>query len=224
MPDGTPITPPEVVRELYARFGENTFVRQATNDDVPTLWVAVKQRDAVLEFLKKSVPRPFCMLLDLQAVDERMRRHRDGLPASDFTLFYHLLSIERCGAQDSGQVRIKVALQGESPSVKSITGLYANANWYERELWDLFGIRFEGHPNLQRILLPRYWQGHPGRKDYPARATEFDPYLLTTVRQDEEQAALLFNPEEWGMKRGNEEEDFMFLNLGPNHPSSHGAF
>ncbi len=224
MPDGTPIVPPQVVRELYARFGENTFVPQATKDDVPTLWVAPQQRDAVLAFLKNSVPRPFRMLLDLQAVDERMRRHREGLPLSDFTLFYHLLSIERCGAQDSGQVRIKVALQGESPAVKSITGIYANANWYERELWDLFGIRFEGHPNLQRILLPRYWQGHPGRKDYPARATEFDPYLLTTVRQDEEQAALLFNPEEWGMKRGTEEEDFMFLNLGPNHPSSHGAF
>ena len=224
MADGTPIGPPEVVRELNARFGETTFVRQPTKDDVPTLWVSLEQRDPVLKFLKNSVRRPFRMLLDLQAVDERMRRHRDGLPPADFTLFYHLLSIERCGPRDSGQVRIKVALQGDTPAVKSIVGIYANANWYEREVWDLFGIRFEGHPNLQRILLPRYWQGHPGRKDYPARATEFDPYLLTAARQDEEQAALEFNPEEWGMKRGNDDEDFMFLNLGPNHPSSHGAF
>ena len=224
MADGASIAPPEVVRELYARFGENTFVQQSMHDDVPTLWTTLEQRDAVLSFLKKSVPRPFRMLLDLQAVDERMRRHREALPPADFTLFYHLLSIERCGPQDSGQVRIKVALQGEHPSVTSIGGIYINANWYEREVWDLFGIRFEGHPNLQRILLPRYWEGHPGRKDYPARATEFDPYLLTAAREDEEQAALQFDPEEWGMKRGNEEEDFMFLNLGPNHPSSHGAF
>ncbi len=224
MADGTPAAPPEVVRELWARFGENAFVRQSTKDDVPTLWIPLQQRDAVLRFLKCSVPKPFRMLLDLQAVDERMRRHRDGLPPADFTLFYHLLSIERCTPLESGQVRIKVALQGEYPTVKSIVGIYANANWYEREVWDLFGIRFEGHPNLQRILLPRYWEGHPGRKDYPARATEFDPYLLTAARQDEEQAALKFDPEEWGMKRGNEEEDFMFLNLGPNHPSSHGAF
>ena len=224
MADGTPALVPQVVRELQARFGESAFVHQSTKDDVPTLWVASAQRDPVLKFLKNSVPRPFRMLLDLQAVDERMRRHREGLPAADFTLFYHLLSIERCGPQESGQVRIKVALQGEYPTVNSIVGLYTNANWYEREVWDLFGIRFDGHPNLQRILLPRYWDGHPGRKDYPARATEFDPYLLTAARQDEEQAALEFKPEEWGMKRGTEEEDFMFLNLGPNHPSSHGAF
>src|SRR6204780_911420 len=224
MADGTTIAPPKVVGELWARFGENTFVHQSTKDDVPTLWVPPAQRDPILKFLKGSVPQPFRMLLDLHAVDERMRRHREALPPADFTLFYHLLSIERCGRQDSGQVRIKVALQGEHPSVKSIVGLYANANWYEREVWDLFGIHFEGHPNLKRILLPRYWEGHPGRKDYPARATEFDPYLLTAARQDEEQAALKFDPEEWGMKRGNEEKDFMFLNLCPNHPSSHGAF
>ncbi len=210
---------PDVVRELYARFGENTFVYQPTKDDVPTLWVPLEQRDAVLIFLKHYIPRPYKMLLDLHAVDERMRRHRDGLPPADFTLFYHLLSIER-----NSDVRIKVALNGEYPVVKSIVPIWANANWYERETWDLFGIKFEGHPNLQRILLPRYWKGHPLRKEYPARATEFDPYLLTAARQDEEQNALLFNPEEWGMKRSEREHDYMFLNLGPNHPSAHGAF
>ena len=120
MPDGTPAVLPEVVRELYTRFGEKRFVRQATQDDVPTLWAAPQDRDAVLRFLKGSVPRPFTMLLDLQAVDERMRRHRDGLPPADFTVFYHLLSIERCGPTDSGQVRIKVPLEGEFPSIRSI--------------------------------------------------------------------------------------------------------
>lgn len=215
---------PPVVQELWARFGAEAFIRQPVHDEVPTLWVPLEQRDAVLSFLKRSVPKPFRMLLDLHAVDERVRRHREGLPPADFTLVHDLLSIERCGPQDCGQVRIKVALTGESPCLPSIAGLYANANWYEREAWDLFGIRFEGHPHLERILLPRYWKGHPGRKDYPARATEFDPYVLTAAREDEEQQALLFRPEEWGMKRGNEEEDFMFLNLGPNHPSAHGAF
>jgi NADH-quinone oxidoreductase subunit C/D len=223
-PQADPATLPDVVRELYARFGENTFVCQQTRDDFPNLWVPLERRDEVLRFLKNEVPRPFKVLLDLQAIDERLRRHREGQPAADFTLFYHLLSLERCHPGDSGQIRLKVALQGEHPTVPTITRIYANANWYERETWDLFGIRFEGHPNLQRILLPRYWKGHPGRKDYPARATEFDPYVLTQARQDEEQAALLFRPEEWGMQRGTEEHDFMFLNLGPNHPSAHGAF
>jgi NADH-quinone oxidoreductase subunit C/D len=183
MADGTPIALPKVIGELYARFGENAFVHQSTKDDVPTLWIAPAQCGLILKFLKRSVPQPFRMLLDLQAVDERMRRHRETLPPADFTLFYHLLSVERCGTQDSGQVRIKVGLQGEHPSVNSIVGIYANANWYEREVWDLFGIHFQGHPNLRRILLPRYWEGHPGRKDYPARATAFDPYLLTAARQ-----------------------------------------
>ena len=215
-----PATLPDVVRELYRQFGENTFVWQPTKEDnCPTLWVPLEKRDAVLVFLKHHVPRPYKMLLDHHAVDERMRRNRQGLPPADFTLFYHLLSIER-----NSDVRIKVALTGEYPVVKTITHIWANANWYERETFDLFGIKFEGHPNLQRILLPRYWKGHPLRKEYPARATEFDPYLLTAARQDEEQSALMFKPEEWGMKRSEKDYDYMFLNLGPNHPSAHGAF
>lgn len=214
-----PVVLPPVVRELFDRFGEQHLVYQQSKDDAPTVWVPLELRDPVLVFLKHHVPKPYKMLLDFHAVDERMRRHRHGLPPSDFTLFYHLLSIDR-----NSDVRIKVALLGEFPVVKSITNIYANANWYERETWDLFGIQFEGHPNLQRIVLPRYWKGHPLRKEYPARATEFDPYLLTAGRQDEEQNALRFNPEEWGMKRSEKDHDYMFLNLGPNHPSAHGAF
>jgi NADH-quinone oxidoreductase subunit C/D len=215
-----PATLPEVLRELFARFGENGFIYQPTKDnDCPTVWVPLDKRDEVLVFLKHEVAKPYKMLLDFHAVDERMRRHRHGLPAADFTLFYHLLSIGR-----NSDVRIKVALTGEYPVVPTATHIWANANWYERETWDLFGIKFEGHPNLQRILLPRYWKGHPLRKEYPARATEFDPYILTAGRQDEEQNALLFNPEEWGMKRSEKDHDYMFLNLGPNHPSAHGAF
>ncbi len=217
----TPTTPGDehaVVRELFAQFGENKFVVQPTKDDVPTLWVERAQLLDVLRFLR-NVPRPYVMLLDLSAVDERMRKHRDGLPAADFSVFYHLLSIER-----NSDVRIKVALSSDDLTLPSAISIWPNANWYEREVWDLFGVVFAGHPHLQRIMLPRTWQGHPLRKDYPARATEFDPFALSTARQDAEQEALLFNPEEWGMKRGTANEDFMFLNLGPNHPSAHGAF
>lgn len=209
----------DVVRELYARFGENGFVFQPTVDRLPTLWVAQTLLGDVLRYLKNTVPRPYKMLYDLTAVDERLRKNRQGLPPADFTVVYHLLSIDR-----NSDVRLKVALTGEFPSLPSIVNIYANANWYEREVWDLFGIRFNGHPNLQRIMLPRTWQGHPLRKEYPARATEFDPFSLTNAKQDLEQEALRFVPEEWGMKRGTAEEDFMFLNLGPNHPSAHGAF
>ena len=208
----------EVVRELRARFGETALQFQPTKDDVPTLWVPRAQLLDVLKFLR-TAPRPYVMLLDLSAMDERMRKHRNDLPAADFTVFYHLLSIER-----NSDVRIKVALSGDDLHMPTAIPIWPNANWYEREVWDLFGIVFDGHPHLQRIMLPRTWQGHPLRKDYPARATEFDPFMLSTARQDAEQEALLFKPEEWGMKRSTANEDFMFLNLGPNHPSAHGAF
>ena len=217
----TPTTPGDehaVVRELFAQFGENKFVVQPTKDDVPTLWVERANLIDVLKFLRNAL-RPYVMLLDLSAVDERMRKHRDGLPAADFTVFYHLLSIER-----NSDVRIKVALAADDLSLPSAIPIWPNANWYEREVWDLFGIAFAGHPHLQRIMLPRNWEGHPLRKDYPARATEFDPFVLSVARQDSDQEALHFKPEEWGMKRGTDNEDFMFLNLGPNHPSAHGAF
>lgn len=209
---------PEVVRELYAQFGAETFVLQATKDDVPTLWVGRDKLVEVLRFLR-HVSRPYSMLYDLSAMDERLRQHRYGLPAADFSVFYHLLSIER-----NSDVRIKVALSSDSLHVPSVISIWPNANWYEREVWDLFGIEFDGHPLLVRIMLPRTWTGHPLRKDYPARATEFDPFMLDAAKQDAEQEALRFNPEEWGMKRGTKDEDFMFLNLGPNHPSAHGAF
>ncbi len=209
---------PKVVSELFAEFGEGNFIVQPTKDDVPTLWVPREKLVDVLRFLR-DLPQPYSMLYDLSAMDERLRTHRYGLPAADFTVFYHLLSIER-----NSDVRIKVALSADSLSVPSVIKLWPNANWYEREVWDLFGIEFDGHPLLVRIMLPRTWTGHPLRKDYPARATEFDPFMLDAAKQDAEQEGLRFNPEEWGMKRGTADEDFMFLNLGPNHPSAHGAF
>lgn len=210
----------EVVRELHAQFGDYAFVFQTTLDKVPTLWVPREKLIDVLTFLR-NLPRPYVMLYDLSATDERLRQNRLGMPVEDFTVFYHLLSIDR-----NSDVRIKVALKLDDLKLPTAIGIWPNANWYEREAWDLFGVVFEGHPHLSRILLPRTWEGHPLRKDYPARATEFDPFKLDAAKQDLEQEALLFNPEEWGMKRSNKDntEDFMFLNLGPNHPSAHGAF
>ncbi len=225
LPITAPASTPEVVRELVARFGDAALLRQETVDRVPTLWVEAGRILEVLRYLKTGVPQPYRMLYDLTAVDERARKHRPGLPASDFTVVYHLLSIERdITTRGGGDVRLKVALRGEYPSLPSCVGVYINANWYEREVWDLFGIVFDGHPNLRRIMLPPRWEGHPLRKEHPARATEFDPFVLDQMRQDLDQDALLFKPEEWGMKRGTDEQDFMFLNLGPNHPSAHGAF
>lgn len=82
--------------------------------------------------------------------------------APRFELAYHLLSHQR-----KERVRLKVTLEGDDASVESITSVWPSANFFERELFDLFGIHFLGHPNLKRIMMPEDWEGHPLRKDYP---------------------------------------------------------
>ncbi len=208
-----------LLRELIERFRLNMITVQKTADQIPTFWVDQVIVHDVLKHLRESAKLSFHVLYDLTAVDERLRVHREGLPPSDFTIVYHLVSFER-----NDDVRIKVPLKEGALEVPTAVDIWPNANWYEREVWDLFGLRFAGHPNLRRILTPPTWTTHPLRKDHVARATEMGPYVLTEEQELAEQEALRFNPEDWGMKRHSETADFMFLNLGPNHPSVHGVF
>lgn len=207
-----------IIWTLRNQFSPDAFTIQSTRTGMLVIWIKREQLLAVIEFLKKQ-PKPYVMLFDLHGVDERQRVYRQGLPEADFSVFYHLISIER-----NRDIILKVALSEKDLNIPSIVSLFPNANWYEREVWDMFGIIFNDHPNLRRLLMPMTWEGYPLCKDYPARATEFDRFVLTKQKLDLEMESLLFKPEEWGMARGNEHEDFMFLNLGPNHPSSHGAF
>jgi len=185
---------------------------------VPTVWVPPARASDVLGYFKNRAPQPYRMLYDLTAIDERRRGKRAGQPEGDFTLVYHLLSMER-----NADVRVKTALTGEYPTAPTVTGLFPAANWYEREVWDMFGIKFEGHPNLRRILMPPTWVGHPLRKEHPARATELGPFQLPPEKVDREQEAERFQPEEWGLQPGGEDSGYIFLNLGPNHPGVHGV-
>ncbi len=210
---------PDVVRELHGRFAPGDFTVQETCDGIPTLWTTIDRLPGALRYLKTQADRPYRLLYDLTAIDERARRHRDAQPTSDFSVVYHLFSYER-----NANVRLKVPLQDAQLTLPSITDLWPAANWYECEAYDMFGIRFEGHPHLRRLLMPPTWVGHPLRKDHPARATEMGSYTLPEDKQEAEQEALRFKPEEWGMQRASDSSDFMFLNLGPNHPSVHGVF
>ena len=211
------IAVPTIAEEISERFS-TAAIAQETHDHIPTFWVAKDRMPALLRFLKEDVEQPYKMLYDLSAIDERMRTHRDGQPASDFTVVYHLLSFER-----NEYLRVKVALAEGRLSLPTITHIWPAANWYEREVFDMFGIAFEGHPHLERILMPNTWKGHPLRKDHPARATEIGPYHLGIEKENAEQEALRFRPEEFGMRRERDGSDFLFLNIGPQHPGTHGV-
>ncbi|MGZ5029210.1 MAG: NADH-quinone oxidoreductase subunit C/D [Methylobacter sp.] len=204
-----------IVRELTERTGISDCTVQSTCDGISTLWVSKENLRVILRYLKSS----YTLLFDLTAIDESQRTHRQGLPDSEFTVVYHLLSFDR-----NEDIRLKVALAVPDLNLPTISDLWPSANWYEREVWDMFGIAFDGHPHLKRIIMPPTWQGHPLRKDHYARATEAEPFSLSDEQQDIEQDALRFVPEEWGMRRQSEDSDFMFLNMGPNHPSVHGVF
>ena len=207
-----------VIDELEARF-TGSCRTQICTDGIPTVWIDRDRIVEAMQFLKNSVAKPYPMLFDLSAIDERLRTSRADQPPSDFTVFYHLISLER-----NEDLRIKVALPQSACTVPSIVSVYPVANWYEREAFDMFGVDFAGHPNLRRILTPPHWEGHPLRKEHPARATDMDPFKMTNEFQTAQQEGLRFVPEEWGMSRRAKHTDFMFLNLGPNHPSVHGVF
>ena len=208
------------LEDLRKRFGESTIHVERTCDGIPTAWVPPTEVQTILTYLKREAKPPYPMLYDLTAVDESTRQGSEGngRRTTRFTVIYHLFAVD-----DARDLRLKVAVPEEAASVASITDLWPCANWYEREVWDMFGIRFSNHPNLRRILMPPTWKGHPLRKEHPARATELGPFRMPEDRHIEEEAALQFRPEEWGMERESDEADFLFLNIGPQHPGTHGV-
>ena len=134
---------PDAVLETHARLGDATAV------------VDRERILAVLLLLRDDAQLRFEMLVDVTAVDL--------LPlVPRFEVVYHLYSVAK-----NHRVRIKARVPEESPAIASCNAMYASANWMEREVWDMYGIRFEGHPDLRRLLLYEEFVGHPLRKDYP---------------------------------------------------------
>jgi NADH-quinone oxidoreductase subunit C len=137
---------------------------RAPIDDAEIVRVAPGEILATLVALKAA---GCSMLLDLGAVDYLAREPR-------YDVVYHLLALPRQIADLTAvgtprRVRVLCAVGGDAPELPSATSLWPSADWPEREVFDLFGIRFAGHPNLRRIQMPSDWEGHPLRKDYPLR-------------------------------------------------------
>lgn len=142
--------------------------RAAASVDMPTLYVPGEFIVPTLQALRDHPEWSFALLAELTAVDYLPREPR-------FEVVYHLVSL---GARNfprpgenagPGRLRLKVAVPGSDPRVPTATGVFACADWLEREVWDLFGIVFDGHPGLTRLLTPDDWEGHPLRKDYPVQ-------------------------------------------------------
>jgi NADH-quinone oxidoreductase subunit C len=139
-----------VVTTLQARFGAQ--VSEFRGDT--SLIVPAEQITAICRAMRDELN--FEMLIVETAVDY--------WPEQDprFHLVYTLYSLDR-----NVTLTLRAPLAGNEPSIDSIEGIYPNANWHERELWDMFGIKFAGHSDLRRILMPHDWEGHPLRKDAP---------------------------------------------------------
>ena len=123
--------------------------------DEMTIYVAPAYLREVCVLLRDDASCPFNYLSDVTCVDWYPSEPR-------FEVVYHLLSISH-----RERLRLKVRLDGANPAVDTVTSVWPSANYFEREVYDLFGVRFTGHPYLRRLLMPEDWEGAPLRKDYP---------------------------------------------------------
>lgn len=149
---------PESLRDHAASAAIDRFDSEAITGGTHALGeysveIAPAKIASVCGFLKYD--EHFVRLSTVTAVDRYPAEPR-------FEVVYHLYSVER-----NEWLRLKCRLGGDNPAIESVTSVWRSANWYEREVFDLFGIQFLNHPDLRRILMPEGWEGHPLRKDYP---------------------------------------------------------
>ncbi|MGH7398804.1 MAG: NADH-quinone oxidoreductase subunit C [Candidatus Rokuibacteriota bacterium] len=148
---------------ILARLRERLGARVLDTHDYRgdhTLVLAREGIGAALTFCRDDTALGFDLLMDITAVDYARFPGREDGPR--FEVVYHLYSVVH-----NQRVRLKVPVEQDDPVVPTACGLWPIANWLEREVWDMFGIRFDGHPDLRRLLLYEEFEGHPLRKDYP---------------------------------------------------------
>ncbi len=197
------LTAPAPPSSLLAGLPEGA-VQPQPGGDQPTWVVRREALPDVARALRDDPATRFDLLLDVCGVDWPERSDADG---GRFDAVYHLYSLPR-----GERLRLKVPLTAADPVVPSLTGVWKAADWFERELYDMFGIRVAGHPNLRRILCHEGFQGHALRKDYdPARR-----WILTEDK--------IYKPQ-FDLPEGSDDLfERMTINIGPSHPAMHGTF
>ena len=160
---------PVPVRRVVGEFGAAVLSAECFRDE----WTVVVERSRimdVLSFLKSEPALAFRHLSDVTAVDcLELDDVRSRYSGARYMVVYHLYSHLDPVEGGLRRIRVKTPLPESNPSVASVAKLWQAANWAEREVFDLFGIHFEGHPDLRRILMPDSFEAHPLRKDYPLK-------------------------------------------------------
>jgi NADH-quinone oxidoreductase subunit C/D len=206
------------VEKLRAKYPDAITAQSQFRDEV-TLVIRPQDLVRVAQFLRDDPDWRFDHLANLTSVD--WSKYPAYNSKERFAAIYHLLSTA------SGQrLALKVpAPGGDNPALPTLTGLWAGADWFEREVYDLMGIKFDGHPDLRRILMPLNWPNYPLRKDIP-RGGEPVPFSMTW--EDEEFES--FGKQILEAKsvppvppKQADTNKHMILNMGPQHPSTHGV-
>ena len=166
---------PVILARLRERLGDRVVATHEYRGDS----TAVLSREGMLPALtlcRDDAALAFDLLLDVTAVDYLRVPGREDGPR--FEVVYHLYSVAH-----NHRVRLKVPVEQDDPVVPTACGLWPIANWLEREVWDMFGIAFDGHPDPRRLLMPEDWEGYPARKDYPVQiqkaAQTYEPLEVT---------------------------------------------
>ncbi len=172
--------------------------------NIVTWKVTAEQLVPALEYLRHAAPTKFERMEFCCGLDNRPR-------GGGFRMLYHLSAIE----PGKPQVHLAVDLDAADPHLPTSTGVYPVADWYEREAWDMFGIRFDGHPDMRRIYMPDCWVGHPLRKDHPYRGSE--------MPQMTPEDSIIWDQAITEHSRLRAEDGVMVLQIGPHHPGTHGV-
>jgi NADH-quinone oxidoreductase subunit B/C/D len=203
----SPCTPDEtglqgVEDGLRAKLGG--LVRDDVATNIVTWRLKPEQLVPAMEYLRRESPTRFRRFEFAAAIDNRPR-------GAGYRMMYHVSALE----PGKPQAQIAVDLGADNPRVPTVTGDYPAADWYEREAYDLMGVRVDGHPDLRRLYMPDCWDGHPLRKDHPYRGSEMPQ--MTPEDADVWDRSIAEH------SRLRAEEGAMVLHIGPHHPGTHGV-
>jgi NADH-quinone oxidoreductase subunit C/D len=187
---------PESILDYHRNFGDSTFTLK-TEDLVP-----------VCSYLKNDPDLDFNFMMDITAVDFPEREKR-------FEVIYHLYSLSK-----NHRIRLKIYESDQIQKINTVSGIWKAANWFEREVWDMYGIKFKDHPNMKRILLYETFEGFPLRKDYPINKEQ--PIYDKDFDYSEMLSQGALGELKYNSKNADSNRSF-FLHIGPSHPATHGT-